>query len=167
MSMVVDACVLRAAGVSGKPTPSECRAVLDEIRNAGKVVSVDVSLLQEWRKHQSRYASAWIVSMYSRRLVDKRESFSGKANSVESAVNQLVEPELSVASKDIHLVKIAVDCGYCVISLEKRCRDAFHLASAHCREISKVFWVYPSEPYCCEVIAGLRPFPTTWRLDAA
>jgi hypothetical protein len=167
MSLVVDACVLRSAGVSGKPTPSECRAVLDQIRNVGKIVSVDASLLQEWRKHQSRYASAWIVSMFSRKLVDKRDGFSGKAMSVENAVSRLVEPGLSVATKDIHLVKIAVDCGYCVISNEKKCRAAFHEASVHCREISKVFWIYPSEPDCCPVVAGLQPFPANWRLDAA
>lgn len=165
MTLVVDACVLRSAGVSGKPAPSECRAVLDEIRNAGKMVAVDAELLKEWRRHQSRYSSAWIISMFSRRLIEKKDRFSGKATAVENAVNKLSEPDRSVAIKDIHLVKIAVDCGYCIVSSEKRCRAAFHKASSYCLEISKVFWLYPVEPDCCRVISGLIICPMGWRLD--
>lgn len=166
MTFVVDACVLRSAGLSGKPTPSECRAVLDEIRKAGETVAVDLDLLNEWRKHQSRYSSAWITSMFSRKLVKKVDKFSGKSDSIVNAVDKLMEPDRSIASKDIHLVKIAVDYSYRVVSSEKRCRASFHKASVHCCEISKVFWIQPVDADCCRVISGLMPCPANWRLDS-
>lgn len=166
MSLVVDACVLRSAGDSGKPAPANCRAVLEEILRAEKIVSVDGDLMAEWRRHRSRYSSTWMVSMFSRRLIDQRSGFSGKATSVEGAVSKLSEPQLSVARKDMHLLKIAVDCDYQVVSCEKKCRAAFHVASVFCSEIRKVFWLYPDEDDCCLAVSGAIPCPRSWRLDS-
>ena len=167
MTLVVDACVLRSAGSSGKPTPSECRAILEEIKNNRMRVSIDVELLSEWRRHRSKYSTTWISAMFSRRLVEQLSLFSGKSSSIQNAISKLGEPDRSIALKDIHLLKIAVDRGYCVISCEKRCRAAFHKAAIYCCEISKVFWIFPFELSACDAIAGRCAMPLGWRLDSA
>lgn len=165
MNLVVDTCVLKSAGLSGKHTPSECRAVLEEIKNNSISVSVCDILLAEWKRHKSRYSSTWLVAMYSRKLIDRINTFTGKSRSVENAISRLIEPEKSDAYKDIHLLKVAVDCGYCVVSNERRCRAAFHKASIHCQEISRVSWIFPSETSACDVIAGRCVLPAAWRLS--
>lgn len=167
MTLVVDACVLRSAGSSGSPTPTECRAILEEIKNSRKHVSIDRKLLAEWRRHKSRYSATWISAMFSRRLIEQIDRFSGKSISVEDAVSKLGEPDRSVALKDIHLIRIAVDRGYCVISCERRCRAAFHKAAVYCSEMSKVFWIFPFEPGACDAVAGRCVTPPEWRLGSA
>lgn len=165
MSLVVDACVLRSASVSGKPVPSKCRGVLDEIKKSSIPVSVDDALLKEWRKHRSNYSYLWISSMFSRKLVDRVAVFSGKSTSVENAISYLPEPSKSIACKDAHLLKIAVDRDYIVISSESSCRKAFHVASSHCKEISRVVWIFPSEDLACDVISRKCNAPHNWLLS--
>ena len=167
MTLVVDACILRSAGTSGKPVPSECRAILEEIKVSSITVSICDDLLAEWRRHKSNYSSAWLVAMYSRRLINKVNGFSGKADSVESAISKLAEPDRTVALKDVHLLKVAVDHGYRVVSNERKCRMAFHNASAHYQEIGRVSWIFPAAPMACDVVAGRCVAPGAWRLSIA
>lgn len=164
MSLVVDACVLRSASESGKPLPSMCRAVLEAVKLSAITVSVDDILLDEWRRHRSKYSQSWIVAMYSRRLIERVSSFSGKINSVQGAVLSLSEPQRSIASKDIHLIKLAVDRDYRVVSCELSCRVAFCAASRFCNEIGRIVWIIPTYPNAVEVVVRRELPPKGWLL---
>ena len=165
MGLVIDACVLRSASMAGKPLPSACRAVLEEVKSSSTIVSACPTLLAEWRKHRSNYSRMWLVAMYSRRLIKSVNKFSGKAASIDAAISRLSEPDRTVASKDAHLLKIAVDGDKRVVSSEQCCKRAFTLASNNYSEIAKVAWIDPSgagDP--CRVASGALPPPREWLL---
>lgn len=167
MGLVIDACVLKSASMAGKPLPSACRTVLEEVKSSSIIVSACPVLLQEWRKHRSGYSVKWMVSMYSRRLVKKVDKFSGKALSIDSAISKLDDPGKSVAAKDSHLLKLAIDGDMRVVSSEVACRDFFSVASEHCKEIGSVVWIDPSEGgevSPSRVAIGLEPSPKEWFL---
>lgn len=164
MSLVIDTCVLRAAGNTGKPLPSNCRKVLEEVRHCSVKVSVSEVLLEEWKKHRSTYSRAWLSSMFSRRLIERISSFSGRSSSVCNAVRKLPQPQRTIAEKDVHLVVIAVDRSYRIVSCELRCRAAFHAASSFCNEIKKVVWIIPTDSLACAVVSGRVSPPALWQL---
>lgn len=166
MGLVIDACVLRSASAAGKPLPSACRAVLERVKASSTVVSACPALLGEWRKHRSNYSRMWIVAMYSRKLIKPIEKFSGRAASVDAAISRLGEPDRTVAAKDAHLLKIALDGSKLVVSSEQCCKRAFSLASSHYSEIAQVAWIDPSgdgDP--CQVAVGALQPPRDWLLS--
>lgn len=165
MDLVIDACVLRAAGLSDKPLPKSCRTVLDAVRGSGVRVVVCNALLEEWREHKSRYAQQWISSMFARRLVSRVNSFSGRSAVIDAVIGQLPEPQRSCAEKDGHLIKVAVDHGRVVVSQEIQSRRAFACAAATCREIAEVVWANPeSGEVVIKFISGASDAPSEWFL---
>lgn len=165
MGLVIDACILRSASKAGKPLPSACRAILEEVKSSLTVVSACPTLMAEWHKHRSNYSRMWLVAMYSRRLIKPVNKFSGKAESIDAAISRLNEPDRTVASKDAHLLKIAIDGNKRVVSSEQCCKRAFSLASNNYSEIAKIAWIDPSEAGDpCRVAIGALPPPREWLL---
>lgn len=165
MAIVIDACVLRSASSSEKPLPSNCRAMLEAVRDNAVSVAVCSTLNQEWRKHRSRYASMWMVAMYSRRLVRSVNDFSGRADAVDHAIARLPERSREAAEKDAHLLKSALDNSKIVVSSELNCRAAFVEASVHYGEIGRVGWVDPADGQnAVDAATSRAPMPEHWCL---
>lgn len=170
MGLVIDACVLKSASMAGKPLPSACRAILEEVKTSSTVVAACPVLLHEWRKHRSNYSLKWIVAMYSRRLIKSVDRFSGKSSAIDSAISKLDEPYKNVAAKDSHLLKIAVDGDMRVVSSEVACRKAFSVASGYCKEIGSVVWIDPSAKdggSPVRVAIGVDSAPKEWLLASS
>lgn len=130
LRIIVDASVLRASGVSDNECASCCRAALECILTVCHRVGVNSEILKEWREHQSRFAIAWLASMFARRKVLRQES--------------LVDPEVSrrlqrlqhesgaspEVLKDLPLISGAMAFDHLILSLDERARDFVVIASS-------------------------------------
>ena len=66
--IVVDACVVRAAGETEHPRSSACRNCLEEIRTICHRVAISPVLKDEWDRHMSRFSRKWRRSMAARQI---------------------------------------------------------------------------------------------------
>ena len=117
------------------------------------VMNPDIS--SEWKRHQSRFARRWLVSMYSRKKVERpdrvqdndlREKVQGAAKSERKSYAIL---------KDIHLIEAALATDRAVASLDDNARELFRNITEKVGKLKPVVWVNPSnEPG--DVIAWLK-----------
>jgi predicted nucleic acid-binding protein len=142
--IVIDADVAQAAGETHHPVSSACRRALEDIRKICHRVAMDERVLEEWKKHQSRFAKNWLASMRS-----KRKVFFIKPTNIEDLTEILEGAGLSgkqneVALKDLHLVEVAMASDLAIISLDKKARAVFEKVSRSSPRLKKVVWANPT-----------------------
>ncbi|MCC6394460.1 MAG: hypothetical protein IT167_27945 [Bryobacterales bacterium] len=120
--LVIDACVVRAAGDKEQGISSKCRRFLDETLRICDRMVMTPKLRQEWNKHQSLFATKWRASMIARKkMVPIQDS---------GDVTLLIEVQDAAESgagrremtKDIHLMEAALATDHIVVTIE---RDSF------------------------------------------
>jgi hypothetical protein len=154
---VVDASVARASGTprSGANTSEKARSALERVRDdAGHIVWTH-ELRDEWRRHQSRFSSRWLKSMFSRRQICAL-SYPEEA-SVASAIYLAAarSPELPRMIKDVHLVDAALQADAYVISLDDASRRSFAALarSAAVVRLRAIVWTDPTRESFIEFAA--------------
>ncbi len=70
-SFVIDADVARAAGMSEHPVSKGARDVLQAILNSDARAVFCPTLRDEWKKHQSIFATRWQSSMTAKKKIDR------------------------------------------------------------------------------------------------
>ena len=143
MNFTVDACVVRASGESGSGASSVCRSALLALSHRSVRLVCCPTLKDEWRRHASRFGTAWLASMASKGLLRYVSLNAVHQAGVVNAIATLPPCDTPVAMKDAHLVVNAISNNATVLSLEVRCRAKFHLACAAYAPIGAVVWIDP------------------------
>lgn len=142
--IVIDADVAQAAGETRHPVSSACRMTLEDIRKICHRVVMDKRILEEWQKHQSRFAKNWLASMRSKRKVVFVEMSEIQSLNAILETASLTEKQNKVALKDLHLIEVAMFSDLAIISLDKKARTVFEKVNRSSQRLKKVVWADPT-----------------------
>jgi hypothetical protein len=170
--LVVDASVLRASGSTEAihPVAANCRDILMIILDVCHGTAVTAAILEEWNRHQSRFARTWRNSMYARGKVVSVSA--AECSDVHTALKQsqdLSANEVSAAEKDLHLIAAARSADRTIISSDNAALAVFRKLTLVTGTIADIFWVDPVSD-----LDGLRlwleadgPPGSHWRIGSA
>jgi hypothetical protein len=142
---VIDASVASAAGQSEHSVSRNCRLFLQEVRTICHHVALSREGYDEWNRHQSRFARAWLRSMRARRKVDELEIEADDGLRARVSATARNERERDEMLKDFHLVEAALQASAPVASLDEfTARGPFRSACRMVRRVRQVVWVNPT-----------------------
>lgn len=142
---VLDASIARAAGPkdSKHPTGALCREFLEKIRGVCHRIAWNAAIKAEWDKHESKFATAWLVSMVRLRKVrhipDEEVEHFREAIVAHSTDARVVEAML----KDAHLIEAALAADCRVASLDGTVRGHFSRLAVTCADLQNLLWIDP------------------------
>lgn len=144
--LVVDASVLHASGSKEAihPVAANCRDILMIILDVCHRTAVTAAILEEWNRHQSRFARIWRRSMYARGKVVSVPT--AECSDVHTALKQsqdLSANQVSAAEKDLHLVAAARSADRTIISLDNAALAVFCKLTPVTGAIADLFWIDP------------------------
>jgi predicted nucleic acid-binding protein len=140
--IVIDADIMRSAGTSEHPHSRNSRQVLEALRDGNHRMVQCAPLLEEHKKHRSRFASIWQTSMLSRKQWVRWE-YKEDANLRRVLVAALPEEanhKEQAVLKDAHLLEAAAATGQCIISKDRTARDLFQLACPSLASHRHILW---------------------------
>ena len=143
--LVIDTDVAQASGDEDATDPRaiNCREFLKVVRSQNHRIVMTREISDEWKRHQSRFALEWRVSMDARRKIDRinpseNEELQDKVTNTASD-----EDEIETIQKDFHLLQAALATDQTIISLDESIRGLFKRASQQVGEIRNIIWVNP------------------------
>lgn len=143
--LVIDTDVAQASGDEDATDQRSinCRDFLKGVRSQEHRVVMTREISDDWKRHQSRFALEWRVSMDARRKIDRinppeYEEIQAKVTNTASD-----EDEIEVMEKDFHLLQAALATDQTIISLDETIRGLFKQASQQVGEIRDIIWVNP------------------------
>ncbi len=156
--LVIDTDVAQASGdeAATDPRAINCRDFLKEARSQEHWVVMTRAISDEWKRHQSRFALEWRVSMDARRRIDRIDppKDTELRDKVTNTTND--ENEIEATEKDFHLLQAALATDRIVISLDETIRQLFARASQRVGEIQGIIWVNPDRTAEEQPIAWLQ-----------
>ncbi|WP_319244385.1 hypothetical protein [uncultured Propionivibrio sp.] len=163
-SIVVDADVARAAGVTEHPVSKNSRVLLQTLLAMDYKVGFCPVLFGEWKKHRSLFAKRWLGSMVARKKVVRLTPVSIALGLIDSA--NITEEQRSVANKDAHVVDAALASDRFIASNDKKARDVFCCVAQDTAAFRDVIWTVPSlhGEKISEVLSSKDDIPPQWRL---
>lgn len=169
--LVIDTDVAQSSGDEDAidPRAIHCRDFLKEVRSQDHSVVMTREISDEWKRHQSRFALEWRVSMDARRKIDRinppeDEELQNKVTNTASDGD-----EIEAMQKDFHLLHAALATDQTIISLDETIRELFRRASQQVGEIRNIIWVNPDRTAGEHPIAWLQngaPTESNRRLSA-
>jgi len=144
--LVIDATVAQASSGTEAvfPTSKQCRDFLAAVLQVCHQVVMTSDIRQEWRKHRSRYARTWYLSMLAHKKVHDVEPQGNKAlhSKIEGTVTR--DRDLEALKKDLLLVDAALATDCSVVSLDDEVRRILSASAQRVGEIRRIVWVNPS-----------------------
>lgn len=141
--LVIDACVLRAAGELDVSSSLGCRLALESVYEANHRAVVTPTLLGEWDKRQSKFALRWRAAMVSFRRLDFVDGtpMESLRQRISTGLPQRAKRE--AALNDVHLVEAALRAGKSIVSQEKKSRKLFAEVPGQPKILDGIAWVDP------------------------
>lgn len=143
--LIIDADVARSSGDENATDPRavNCRDFLKGVREYNHQIVITREINNEWKKHQSRFALGWRISMEARRRVVWIDS--PQNTELQNKITQLTDSDNDTAAmvKDLHLLNAANATDKTIISCEQFVRKLYASASQQVREIRDIIWVNP------------------------
>ena len=143
--LVIDADVAQASGDEDATDPRaiNCRDFLKGVRTQNHRIVMTRKISDEWKRHQSRFALEWRMSMDASRKVDRIDSpeYDELQDKVTNTADN--ENEIEVMQKDLHLLEAAIATDKTIISLDETVRELFARATQQVGEIRGIIWVNP------------------------
>lgn len=123
--LVIDADVMRAAGISEHPVSKNARLILERIRDGGHRLVQTPALKKEHDKHQSLLAKQWRGSMVSRKQwVPKKPSEDMPLRlHLVRAQNEASPKDETAVLKDTHLLEAAASSDFRIVSKDTAARQ--------------------------------------------
>jgi hypothetical protein len=156
--LVIDACIARAAGGDDAtfPTSKHCRDFLRSVLNISHRIIMTPELSAEWKKHQSRFARGWLVSMQQRKKViylysQTFEHLRTKIN--EEAVTEQVRQAMI---KDCHLLEASLGADSIIVSLDNKVKDLFTITFRDFREVMSIVWINPDSDDVEQILTWMK-----------
>ena len=144
---MIDTDVAQASGDEDATDPRaiHCRDFLKTVRLQDQTMVMTKEISDEWKRHRSRFALEWRVSMDARRKIDRIDppEYADIRDKVTNTANKTDEIELM--EKDFHLLQAALATDQTVISLDETVRGLFKQASQQVGEIRNIIWVNPDK----------------------
>lgn len=153
--LVVDACVLKAAGETEHPTSQSCGRVLMEIFDCRHRAVVTPAIQTEWDAHPSRFAVAWRTRMAGRRLFVSLPDVADQELRKRIETGLDAEQHRADALKDVHLLEAAQQTDRAIFSHDRRARALFDSVRSTPPLLSKIAWVDPVT-HCESAVSWLR-----------
>ena len=143
--LVIDADVVQASGGEDATDPRaiHCRDFLKEVMSQNHRVVMTRKISDEWKRHRSRFAYEWRVSMDARRKIDRINPPENEELQTKITTTTNNADEIEVMGKDFHLLQAALATDQTVISLDETVRGLFAHASQQVGEIRHIIWVNP------------------------
>ena len=145
--LVIDTDVARASGDEDATDPRaiHCRDFLKEVRAQDHRVVMTRKISDEWKRHRSRFAFEWRVSMDARRKIDRINPPEDQTLQDKITTTTSDENEIEVMEKDFHLLQAALATDQTVISLDETVRQLFKRTTQQVGEIQHIIWVNPDQ----------------------
>jgi hypothetical protein len=146
---VVDTSVAHSAGGerATHPTSKNCRSFLKTMLEHEHRLVMTPAIMDEWRRHQSRYARAWLVQMFARRRVDRIPS-DGRSDLHPTILSEVeIRGDgrcLDAVRKDLILIDPALATDRLIVSLDETVRECFARAARSVGELRVLVWVCPA-----------------------
>ena len=143
--LVIDTDVAQASGDEDATDPRaiNCRDFLKEVRSQNHSVVMTREIRDEWKRHQSRFALEWRVSMDARRRIDRIDPPEDKELRDKVTNTARDADEIEAIEKDFHLLQAALATDQTIISLDETVRQLFKQAAQQVGEIQGIIWVNP------------------------
>ena len=135
--LVIDASVVRSAGETNHPVSSACRDVLLAVLSICHQVALTKPILDEWKKHMSRFSRKWRRSMEARRKV-RRDVHPDQVRIDTRSLNVSDKQEIE---KDRCLLEAAGAGDGIIITLDRELQDL--LCKADPALYMSITWVDP------------------------
>ena len=142
-ALVIDASVARSAGETEHPVSSVCRMTLASVLKICHRVVMCREIDREWKKHQSRYSSGWLVAMQSRGKIVRIEIPEDSKLSDKLERLDIGEKGIKAMLKDLHLVEAARQTDLRIVSSDEAARGLFRAASEQIDELRPILWINP------------------------
>ena len=144
----MDASVAGAAGTTMSPTSKRCRDFLLTLRDETECrVVMPGQLKDEWDRHRSLFARAWLTNMTQRgRVINDPVEPSAKMRRKIEGAAATKKKEADALLKDFHLIEAAIANDRTVVSLDEIVRRLFKAAAQSVEAIRKIVWVNPVKP---------------------
>lgn len=139
LSFVIDADIARSSGNSEHPVSSGSRMLLENVAKNGHKTAMCQTLMQEWRKHKSIFATKWLASMFARKKVIIIKHNNSTKNLVEQNISSVKEQK--IALKDSHLIDAALAADKIIASNDDTARDVFKKLTLANGEIGGIVWL--------------------------
>ena len=140
-SVIIDADVARSSGTSIHPVSSGSRALLDSVKSNRHKATMCKTLLAEWKHQRSLYASTWLSSMYSRKLVNRIEPKSITKLLIQN--NLTNDKSIDTALKDAHIIDVAIEANGIIASNDDKARKVFCELGRSCGNLQSIIWFNP------------------------
>jgi hypothetical protein len=95
-------------------------------------------LIDEWRRHQSKFTREWRKSMHARRKIRTLEAQENMGLRERSLGPGIEEPLRQIRVKDLPLIEAALRADNIVASLDEEARQSFQI-----EELNVIIWVNP------------------------
>lgn len=143
--LVIDTDVAQASGDEDATDPRaiNCRDFLKEVRSQDHRVVMTREISEEWKRHQSRFALEWRVSMDASRKVERIDPLQDDTLRDKITTTTNNTDEIEAIQKDFHLLQAALATDQTIISLDETIRQLFKRASQQVGEIRNIIWVNP------------------------
>lgn len=141
--LVVDTCVVRAAGETKAPISEACREALQAILKICHRVIITPEIMDEWRRHMSRFSRVWFRSMHAKKKFIRDIVPSGWT---PGEAKTLSEKERQRLLKDVLLIQAALAADRIILTNE---HDLAKLCRAKAPALalpSTLRWCIPTEP---------------------
>ena len=137
-SIIIDADIARSSGLSIHPVSSGSRALLETVAKNGHAAAICPTLMAEWKKHRSLFATKWLASMIAKKKVIFIKPEQQIIVEIEAHLNDLKKK--SIAEKDSHLIDAALASDKIIASNDDVARNVFCELSVSCGNIKKIKW---------------------------
>nr|WP_314860783.1 hypothetical protein [uncultured Undibacterium sp.] len=141
--IVIDADIARSSGVTEHPISRNSRVVLQAIINSDLKVVFCSALLDEWKKHKSRFATQWLSSMVAKKRFIIVSPPMITRNEIDNA--QIKEDMRDIARKDAHIIDIAISCSKLIASNDSTARNVFCEIALNSKIFDDLFWIVPRD----------------------
>jgi hypothetical protein len=144
--LVLDASIASAAGSADAthPTSKSCRNFLQAVLSICHRAVFPPQLIEEWKKHASRFAQSWQVAMEQRQKLDWIEEDTDDELRETIAEAAASHKDKAAMEKDAFLLEAAETTqDRMVASLDETVRDLFRGLAGKLPRIGKIVWVNP------------------------
>jgi len=161
MEFIVDADIMRAAGLTENPVSSNARKLLIAIRDGNHSVSCCAELKEEWDKHSSIYAKRW----RNRMIASRRYNYVSIDNATKIALEEKSESnEKKAAIKDSHLIDLAIKADKIIFSNDNKAKLAFSILLDNKFKI--IYWMSSTNDFehICKYPLNNRKTPKKYKI---
>lgn len=146
--LVIDASVARASGGAEAtyPTSKHCRDFLQAVLKICHQLVLTPDITAEWKRHRSKFAQRWLVSMFARKKVYRLAPESNDDLLTKIQATQESEKSRAALLKDIRLVEAAMAADQTIVSLDETVRQLLTVAAQQVGELHQIIWVNPGHP---------------------